>query len=109
MFHFSLDHREKGGYTQNLEKFYPASESGDETSSGFEVIVYRGAKDDAQYAGPASLEEMAHTICYSEGPSGLNKDYLYNLATSLRQIQVHDDHVFELEKAVRLLETNKTS
>ena len=62
MFHFSLDHREKGGYTQNLEKFYPASESGDETSSGFEVIVYRGAKDDAQYAGPASLEEMAQTI-----------------------------------------------
>ena len=62
MFHFSLDHRERNGYAQNLETFYPARESGDENSSGFEVIVYRGAKTDAQYAGPASLEEMAQTI-----------------------------------------------
>ena len=108
-----LDHREKGGYSQHRIQFYCAEEGIDEKASSepmsHEVVVYVGQESHPQYAKPTSLEEMAHTICYSEGPSGLNKDYLYNLATSLRQIQVHDDHVFELEKAVRLLETNKTS
>ena len=48
-------------YKQNLEKIYPDPEEG-ETFAPFEAIVYRGAMSDEQYAGPASLEEMADTI-----------------------------------------------
>jgi len=99
-----LDHREKGGYKQNLEKIYPDPEEG-ETFAPFEAIVYRGAITDEQYAGPASLEEMADTIYTSRGPSGDNKEYLFNLADALRDvIKQHDPHVEELETAVRKLE-----
>ena len=72
------------------------------------MVVYVGDESHPQYAKPTSLQEMAQTICYSQGPSGLNKDYLYNLAAALRQIHVHDVHVFELEKAVKM-EDDKTS
>ena len=50
-------------YKQNLEKIYPDPEEEEgETFAPFEAIVYRGAISDEQYAGPASLEEMADTI-----------------------------------------------
>ena len=70
------------------------------------MVVYVGDESHPQYAKPTSLQEMAQTICYSQGPSGLNKDYLYNLSAALRQIQVDDDHVFTLEKEVRRIEDN---
>ena len=96
-----LDHREKGGYQQNIVRYY--SKDGNQ----FDVIAYVGDLSDKQYAGPAPLEDMADTIYRSEGPSGLNKDYLYNLAASLRDvIGVDDQHVFELEEAVRKLDQN---
>ena len=39
------------------------------------------------------------------GPSGDNKEYLFNLADALRDvIKQHDPHVEELENAVRELE-----
>ena len=111
-----LDHREKGGYSQHIIQFQPAHK-GDNSEEediiappqkGYSVVVYVGDESHPQYAKPSSVQEMAKTICYSQGPSGLNKDYLYNLAAALRQIHVHDDHVFELEKAVKM-EDDKTS
>ena len=32
---------------------------------------------------------------------GPNIDYLYNLANALRELDIGDDHVFELEAAVK--------
>lgn len=95
-----LDHREKGGYTRYAERFHPRD--GDDVK---EVIVYVGDLDDKQYAGPAPTPDIADTIHRSVGPSGLNKDYLYNLADAIREvIRVDDDHVFELETAVKHLD-----
>ena len=59
---------------------------------------------DKQYAGPAPLEEMAKTILNSVGPSGPNKEYLYNLAHALNDIGIVDEHVQELTKAVEMLD-----
>ena len=60
-----------------------------------------------QYAGPADLEEMAATVLKSTGPSGRNRDYLYNLAEAMRQLapSYGDSHLYELEEAVKRLET----
>ena len=52
---------------------------------------------------------MAETILTSVGPSGKNIEYLYNLANALRAIDPNDEHIFQLEKAVRGLEANKPS
>ncbi|MCP4331930.1 MAG: gamma-glutamylcyclotransferase, partial [Gammaproteobacteria bacterium] len=46
--------------------------------------------------------DIAQHICRSEGPSGTNSDYLLDLANSLRDLGLHDQHVFDIE--VHILE-----
>ena len=104
-----LDHREKGGYSRHNVIFYPRDQHQGLSMAGVEVTVYVGEQSHRQFAGPASLEEMASTILHSVGPSGKNVEYLYNLSTALREIDPTDDHVFELEEAVKKMEAaNKT-
>ena len=99
-----LDHREKGGYTQHIVRFYPRESEQGMPLEGVQVTVYVGDTDHRQYAGPDSLQDMAETILTSVGPSGKNVDYLYNLANAMRSIDPNDEHIFSLEKAVRSLE-----
>ena len=100
-----LDHREKGGYNQNVTSFYPKQPGNtDIDNTPFDVIAYIGKVTDKQYAGPAPVHEMAKTILVSVGPSGPNKEYLYNLANALKEIGITDEHVLELEKTVKELE-----
>ena len=99
-----LDHREKGGYDQNVTRFYPRNEAVNQPFDAFDVIAYIGKVTDKQYAGPAPIVEMANTILKSVGPSGPNKEYLFNLASALRQLGIEDEHIFELEEAVKSLE-----
>ncbi|TRY63000.1 hypothetical protein TCAL_08296 [Tigriopus californicus] len=100
-----LDHREKGGYTQKNELFYPR----DKTEESKNVTLYIGDRTHRQYAGPDTLENMSQTIFTSIGPSGPNKEYLYNLAKVMRDIDPSDKHLFELEEAVLAIEKTQTS
>jgi glutathione-specific gamma-glutamylcyclotransferase len=89
-----LDHREKNGY-QRIEvslAFDDASVAG---------IVYVAAHDNHAFLGPAPAQQIAAQILASHGPSGSNVDYLYRLADALRELDVVDPHVFELESLVR--------
>ena len=72
------------------------------------MIAYIGKVTDKQYAGPAPVEEMAKTILTSIGPSGPNKEYLYNLASALKEMDIDDEHIFELEKAVKQMDEFET-
>lgn len=101
-----LDHREKGGYKQTKMLFYPSEPQG--SPGPLEVICYVGCLDSSEYAGPAPMSEMAHTILTSVGKSGANKEYLFMLARSLKEIGQSDPHVFDLEKAVMDLEKGGT-
>ena len=104
----TLDHREKGGYNQNVTKFYPNKDVNETNDSApFDVIAYIGKVTDKQYAGPAPLEEIAKTILNSVGPSGPNKEYLYNLADALNEMGIVDEHIQEIEKAVKILENDE--
>jgi cation transport protein ChaC len=90
-----LDHREKNGYSRQhvvLE---------DNDGSSFDAVVYIAPLGNHAFLGPASLDEMAEQIAFSSGPSGTNRDYLFELATALRVLGADDPHVFELESAVR--------
>jgi cation transport regulator ChaC len=57
-----------------------------------------------------SIDALAQHIYQSRGPSGENKDYLYQLAEALRELspQSNDRHVWDLEEKVRALERQDT-
>ena len=69
-----------------------------------EGLVYIATEDNAAFAGPAPVAEIARRIAASQGPSGPNRDYLLNLAAALRELGATDAHVFALEAELRALE-----
>ncbi len=106
-----LDHREKGGYTLHEVNFYPK----DGISLSFQVLVYIATESNEEYLGDAPLNEIAKQVATSRGPSGENSEYLLRLAQAVREMGVHDDHLFDLEKRVteelinnRMIEAEKT-
>ncbi|KAJ0984488.1 hypothetical protein J5N97_002844 [Dioscorea zingiberensis] len=68
------------------------------------VLVYIASPDkniNVNYLGPASIEEIAKQIILAEGPSGPNRDYLFQLEDALKKMGCEDSHVIELANAVR--------
>ena len=87
-----LDHREKNGYLRLAIAI--AFEDGDSV----EGLVYIATPDNTAFLGAASEQEIAQHIARSAGPSGPNSDYLNHLASALRELGRHDQHVFEIER-----------
>ena len=94
-----LDHREKNGY---LRHEIPIHLSDGQTVPG---LVYIGGPDNAAYLGEASIEDIARQIFQCEGPSGRNRDYVYDMANTLRHYHETDTHIFQLEAAILRLES----
>ncbi|KAJ7477334.1 ChaC-like protein [Mycena latifolia] len=100
-----LDYREKDGYTMETIPIYGFVD-GAETVIIPNAICYVGRKDNPSFIGSEPLSALAHRIWVSEGPSGLNKEYLYKLAEAVRQLSPdsYDSHLFALEGMVRALD-----
>lgn len=83
-----LDFREKNGYLRIL------------TDIQFQTggVVYVANQDNSAFLGPASERDIAVHIARSEGPSGKNSDYLFQLAKALRELDEEDEHVFAIER-----------
>jgi len=94
-----LDHREKNGYARNDVELAFADGAG----SG---VVYIAHRDNPAFLGPAPVDVIARQILISRGPSGTNREYLYELAAALRNLDADDPHVFELEAHVKALEAD---
>jgi len=93
-----LDYREKNGYEQlsiDLSLLTDNSKIG---------ITYIAKETNQAFLGSASMQSIAAQIISCSGPSGENKDYLFQLANSLREYNFIDEHVFELESLVKNLE-----
>lgn len=86
-----------------------------ENSAPFQVTMYYGSKENEHFIGDAPLEIIAQQIYQCVGPSGANKEYLYNLCSAMREIyqglpdnpnekemsSVFDTHLKQLESMVK--------
>jgi len=89
-----LDVREKNGYLRfTTEMTFSNGTHG-------KGLVYIATADNEAYMGEASEYDIAHQICRAEGRSGPNRDYLIELAKSLRKLGLEDQHVFDIEKHI---------
>ncbi|KAI6165464.1 ChaC-like protein [Pisolithus thermaeus] len=100
-----LDYREKDGYTLETLDVYTV-EDGIEKVVTHNAYCYVGRPDNPSFVGSEPLEDLADRIWRSVGPSGRNKDYLYQLAESVRKLAPasFDSHLFALEDRVRELD-----
>jgi cation transport regulator ChaC len=102
-----LDIREINGYTIHYTPFYPA----DESQGPIRTLVYIGTPENDQFVGPQDPQALAEHIYVSEGPSGLNRDYLLELEKALDDLSPEsgDAHVTDLSNRLREIEQRVTS
>lgn len=69
-------------------------------------MVYIGLPDNPQFLGPQDPQELAEHIIKSRGPSGENKEYLYQLEEALDGLSVEsgDEHISDLARRCREIE-----
>jgi cation transport regulator ChaC len=74
--------------------------------SPIKCLVYIGLPTNPQFMGPQDPQKLAEHIVASRGPSGENKDYLYELETALDELSPEsgDDHVSDLARRCREVE-----
>ncbi|XP_046647979.1 uncharacterized protein LOC124337992 [Daphnia pulicaria] len=113
-----LDYREKDGYQRTVTTFHPHCNhqpQEPEQITPFVLEFYLATSDNPFYTGQESMDKIARQIVSASGPSGTNREYLYQLATAVRQLVMDDNlpdaipqhgdpHLFELENLVRALE-----
>jgi glutathione-specific gamma-glutamylcyclotransferase len=99
-----LDIREINGYTIHYTPFHPA-----DGSPTIKTLVYIGTPDNDQFMGPQDPQTLAEHIYRSEGPSGLNKDYLLSLDQALDKLtpESGDGHIKDLADRVKAIEARK--
>lgn len=96
----ALDVREQGGYERHLVPVFGADP---ERPLIEEALVYLANAQNPHYLGEASAEAIACQVMESHGPSGPNTEYVLRLAEALREEGASDDHVFEVDRALRQL------
>jgi glutathione-specific gamma-glutamylcyclotransferase len=69
-------------------------------------LVYIGLPDNPQFLGPQDPQALAEHIVRSRGPSGENKDYLYELEAALNSLSEEsgDEHISDLARRCREVE-----
>ncbi|KAH8373680.1 hypothetical protein KR200_011768 [Drosophila serrata] len=108
-----LDYREKNGYERCSLEFHEYSRVATATNSSgpslpeskpIQVIMYVATQANDSYAGNVwEVASIAKQIFSSAGPSGPNREYLFNLATAMDQLfpGAVDEHLEELVANVK--------
>lgn len=104
---YDLDFREKDGYDKIQVMFHPYESE----LEPFPLTIYVAHQNNPFFVGPASSQEIARQIHKAEGPSGPNREYLLKLAEAMRALAPHvqDQHLFELELELQMLDLNETN
>ncbi|EMC95311.1 hypothetical protein BAUCODRAFT_535917 [Baudoinia panamericana UAMH 10762] len=103
-----LDIREINGYSIQYTPFTKASsaQSNGVSRKQIDCLVYIGLPDNPQFLGSQDPQALAEHIIRSRGPSGENKDYLYQLETALNELSPEsgDKHITDLARRCREIE-----
>ncbi|KAM7361041.1 putative glutathione-specific gamma-glutamylcyclotransferase 2 [Cochliomyia hominivorax] len=99
-----LDFREKNGYQRCSVPFHIFPE--DASKKCIDIVIYIATPENESWAGSeddSRIEKIAEQIFTSAGPSGRNRDYLFNLKLAMDSLfpGVHDKHLDELIAAVK--------
>jgi cation transport regulator ChaC len=97
----TLDHRERGGFERRQVEVERVGH-GAAVGPRVDALVYIATDRNPNYLGPARDADIAAQIRDSHGPSGANAEYALRLADALREIGASDDHVFSIERRLRL-------
>lgn len=99
-----LDFREKNGYKRCTVPFhvFPA----EPIEKSIDLVIYIATPDNESWAGSEEdrkIDKIAEQVFTSAGPSGRNRDYVFNLSLAMKHLfpGVHDEHLLQLEAAVR--------
>ncbi|KAF2831109.1 ChaC-like protein [Ophiobolus disseminans] len=101
-----LDLREINGYSIQFTSFQPAPSVSDPQPSTIKCLVYIGLPENPQFLGPQQPDALARKILESRGPSGENREYLYELERALAGLGQGsgDSHVKDLAGRCREIE-----
>ncbi|KAJ4363698.1 hypothetical protein N0V95_001013 [Ascochyta clinopodiicola] len=96
-----LDIREINGYSIQFTPFHPAVES-----KPIRCLVYIGLPENPQFLGPQDPDALAKKILESTGPSGENREYLFNLEEALLGLSEEsgDKHISDLVARCKKIE-----
>ncbi|KAF8424707.1 ChaC-like protein [Tirmania nivea] len=104
-----LDIREINGYSIHQVEVYQSELA----LPTVKAIVYIGTPSNPQFVGspPPNAADLARHIYHSRGPSGENREYLYQLYKSLIELcpDSRDNHVHDLQRRVALIEESEAS
>lgn len=98
-----LDIREINGYSIQFAPFQPSSPP---NSAPIKCLIYIGLPENPQFLGPQEPGALARKILESRGPSGENREYLFNLEEALLGLsgESEDRHVSDLVARCREIE-----
>ena len=97
-----LDHREKNGYERVPVTMRLSPTNGASPVCGtVNGVTYIASPGNVAFLGPADIDDMAAQIANSHGPSGSNRDYLFQLAAALNDLGSRDSHVEALIERLR--------
>lgn len=87
----------------------PTSTTTIDGKGAIKCLVYIGLPDNPQFLGPQDPQALAEHIVKSRGPSGENKDYLYELEAALNNLspESEDEHISDLAKRCRAVEARE--
>jgi len=95
-----LDYREKNGYERQW------LDVSTEEYGVINALTYIAAENNPAWLGDATTKEIARQIYTAHGPSGANKDYVWELHESLRRDGIEDDHITQIAQALNRLDAS---
>lgn len=91
----------------HLDVFSGASASMPVITNALTYIATSDRSANENWLGPATPEAIAQQISIARGPSGWNCEYLYNLASAMDSMGVHDRELAWLAQRVRQIRSER--